>query len=206
MLKSNRKLHIFLFFIVCSVLIWSFINSAGFFIWTLEVLPAVVCIIILVSTYRKFHFSTLSYFIISILSIMMFIGGHYTYDDVPLFNWIKDTFDLSRNHYDRFGHLLKGFITIVIREILIRKTPLKNGRWLVGITLSISLSLAALYEIIEWVFSSIRHGGKESKEFLGMQGDMWDSQWDMALTLLGSIIALLLLSKLHNKFLRDFAK
>lgn len=141
--------------------------------------------------------------IIAILSILTFIGGHYTYDDIPLFNWIKDTFDLSRNHYDRFGHFFKGFIAIVIREILVRKTPLKMN-WIVWMTLSISLSISALYELIEWIYSAIRSGGKEAKQFVGMQGDIWDAQWDMGLTLIGSIIALLVLSKLHNKYLTAF--
>jgi putative membrane protein len=172
-------------------------------IWVLEVLPAVVgCIVVLV-VYHKFKFTNLSYVIIAISSILTFIGGHYTYDDVPLFNWIKDTFDLSRNHYDRFGHFLKGFIAIVIREILVRKTPLKMN-WIVWMTLSISLSISALYELIEWIYSAIRSGGKEAKHFVGMQGDIWDAQWDMGLTLIGSVIALLVLSKLHNKYLTAF--
>jgi putative membrane protein len=205
--NKNRKIHLILFFIVLGVFIWSFIKpKEGYGIWTLEVLPAVIGLIILVFTYKRFHFSTFSYLIVVILASMTFIGGHYTYDDVPLFDWLKDHFDLKRNHYDRFGHFLKGFIVIVIRELLLRKSPLKRGAWLVFITLSISLSIAAMYEIIEWVFSAIRTSGKESKEFLGMQGDMWDAQWDMALTLIGSIFALLLLSKLHNKFLKSFSR
>lgn len=205
--NTNRKFHLIFLIIVLGVFIWSLIKpKEGYGIWILEVLPAVIGLIILVITYKRFHFSTLSYLIVVILASMTFIGGHYTYDDVPLFNWIKDHFDLKRNHYDRFGHFLKGFIVIVIREILMRKTPLNRGAWLAFISLSISLSIAALYEIIEWVYSAIRTGGKESKEFLGMQGDMWDAQWDMALTLLGSIFALLILSKLHNKYLKSFSR
>lgn len=204
MLESNHKrVHFFLLLIVSAVLIWSVIKPSGYLIWVLEVLPAVVgCIVVLV-VYRKFKFTNLSYVIIAILSILTFIGGHYTYDDIPLFNWIKDTFDLSRNHYDRFGHFFKGFIAIVIREILVRKTPLKMN-WIVWMTLSISLSISALYELIEWIYSAIRSGGKEAKQFVGMQGDIWDAQWDMGLTLIGSIIALLVLSKLHNKYLTAF--
>ncbi len=204
MLESNqKKVHFFLLLIVSAVFIWSVIRPSGYIIWVLEVLPATVgCIVVLV-VYHKFKFTNLSYVIIAILSILTLIGGHYTYDDVPLFNWIKDTFDLSRNHYDRFGHFSKGFIAIVIREILIRKTSLKKN-WLVWVTLSISLSISALYEIIVWIYSAIRSGNKEAKQFVGMQGDIWDAQWDMSLTLIGSIIALLVLSKCHNKYLTAF--
>jgi len=116
---------------------------------------------------------------------------------------LQDTFDLSRNYYDRFGHFFKGLIVILIREILIRKTSLKSI-WIVWISLSISLSVSALYEIIEWIYSAIRSGSKEAKQFVGMQGDIWDAQWDMSLTLIGSIIALLVLSKFHNKYLSTF--
>lgn len=204
MQRNNMKIHILLFIVVCLVFLWSLINPAGYLIWTLEVLPAVLGLIVLIITYHKFHFSTLSYTIVAILSILTFIGGHYTYDDVPLFEWIKDTFNLSRNHYDRFGHFMKGLITIVIRELLLRKAPLKKGFLLSGIVLSISLSIAALYEIIEWFYSVIKSNSKETKEFLGMQGDIWDAQWDMSLALVGSIIALLLFSKVHNKIIKSF--
>ncbi len=188
--------------IVTAVFIWSVIQPKGYLIWTKEVLPAVVVLIIVIATYNKFRLTTLSYIIIAILSITMFIGAHYTYSKVPLFNWIKDHFDLNRNHYDRFGHFLKVLFTIVIREILIRKTPLTKGPWLYAITLSFALAIGALYEIIEWLASIISKGGKASKDFLGTQGDFWDAQWDMSVTLIGSIIVLLTLSKLHNKLLR----
>lgn len=194
-------IHILLLLLVISVFIWSIIRPAGYLIWTMEVLPAVVGLIIVIATYNKFRLTTLSYIIIAILSITMFIGGHYTYSKVPLFNWIKDYFDLNRNHYDRFGHFLKGFFAIVIREILIRRTSLIKGKWLVAVTLSFSLAIGALYEIIEWLASIITKGKKASTEFLGTQGDIWDAQWDMSLTLVGSIFALIIFSKLHNKLL-----
>lgn len=194
-------IHILLLLLVVSVFIWSVILPAGYLIWTMEVLPAVVVLVIVIVTYNKFRLTTLSYVIIAILSITMFIGGHYTYSKVPLFNWIKDYFDLNRNHYDRFGHFLKGLFAIVIREILIRKTPLVRGPWLSAVTLSFSLSIGALYEITEWLASKITKGKKASTEFLGTQGDVWDSQWDMSLTLVGSILALIIFSKLHNKLL-----
>jgi putative membrane protein len=151
-LFNNRtKIHLLFLFLVAVVFIWSAIKPAGYLIWLMEVIPAVVVLIIAIATYKKFRLTTLSYFIISILSIIMFVGGHYTYDDVPLFNWIKDHFDQNRNHYDRFGHFLKGLFIIVIREILIQKTSLTKGKWLTTLALSVSLAIAALYEIIEWL-------------------------------------------------------
>jgi putative membrane protein len=202
-LFNNRtKVHLLFLFLVAVVFIWSAIKPAGYLIWLMEVIPAVVVLIIAIATYKKFRLTTLSYFIISILSIIMFVGGHYTYDDVPLFNWIKDHFDQNRNHYDRFGHFLKGLFIIVIREILIRKTPLTKGKWLTTLALSVSLAIAALYEIIEWLVSIITKGGKASKDFLGTQGDIWDTQWDMTWSFVGSIIALLILSSLHNSLLK----
>ncbi|QNG58283.1 DUF2238 domain-containing protein [Bacillus sp. PAMC26568] len=203
---KSITIHILLLSLVTSVFIWSVIKPEGYLIWTMEVLPSVVVLVILIASYNKFRFTTLSYFIIAVLSITMFIGAHYTYSKVPLFNWIQDYFDLKRNHYDRFGHLLKGLLTIVIREILIRKTPLTKGPWLFAVTLSFALAIGALYEIIEWLASIISKGGKASKDFLGTQGDFWDAQWDMSLTLAGSIIVLLTLSKLHNKLLRRLFK
>jgi putative membrane protein len=199
---GSRKIHLFLLLVVIAVFIWSAMKPASYLTWALEVSPAVVGLIIVIAAYNKFRFTTLSYVIIAILAISMFVGGHYIYSKVPLFDWIKDTYDLKRNHYDRFGHLLKGLFAIVLREILLRKTPLTKGPWLVTIVLSMSLAIAALYEIIEWLVSKISKGGEASKNFLGIQGDIWDTQWDMLCCLIGSIVALLIFSKLHNKLLK----
>ncbi|HLO11436.1 MAG TPA: DUF2238 domain-containing protein [Pseudoneobacillus sp.] len=197
-------IHLFLFLVVIAVFIWSLIKpTEGYLIWFLEVSPSIVVLIIAVKTYSKIRFTTLSYFIIALLTILTFIGGHYSYSKVPLFNWIKDHFDLQRNHYDRFGHFLKGLIVILIREILLRISPLTKGKLLAFITLSISLAIGALYEIVEWASSMVTKGTKTTKDFLGMQGDKWDAQWDMSLLLIGSILALMLLSKLHNRSLKD---
>ncbi|MEK3993516.1 DUF2238 domain-containing protein [Psychrobacillus sp. FSL K6-2365] len=200
--QASSKIHINLLIIVILVLIWSAINPLDYLDWLAEVSPGLVIIIILTLTYRNFRFTTLSYFIIVFLCILTFIGGHYTYSEVPLFNWIKEEFDLKRNHYDRMGHFFKGFSAIVVRELLLRLTPLSNGAWLFGITTSIILSIAALYEIIEWLSTKISKGGKAAKDFVGMQGDQWDAQWDMALAFTGCLIALLILSKWHNKLLK----
>lgn len=200
-----RKFDVGLLLLVVTVFIWSVIKPGQYSIWISEVLPALVVIIMAIVLYKKFRLTRLSYLIIAILSVATFIGGHYTYTKVPLFDWIRAYFDLERNHYDRFGHFLKGLITIVIREVLIRKTPLTKNSWLFAISLSFSLAIGALYEILEWLSVSInKKFGRETEDFLGMQGDIWDAQWDMALLLLGSILALLTLSKMHDKImLRD---
>lgn len=204
--RQHVKIHATLLIIVLIVFIWSVIKPSSYLDWLAEVSPGIVAITVVVCIYRKFRFTTFSYFIIALLSILTFIGGHYTYSEVPLFNWIKDDFHLQRNHYDRFGHFLKGLLVIVIREILIRKTPLAKGAWLTGITISILLAIAAFYEIIEWLSTRISKGSKGAKDFLGMQGDKWDAQWDMFLALLGAILALLLFTKFHDKFLKRINK
>lgn len=203
---KHRKIHVILLLIVLIIFVWSVIKPASYLDWAAEVSPAVVAIIIVIAIYNKFRFTTFSYFIIALLSILTFIGGHYTYSEVPLFNWIKEEFHLKRNDYDRFGHFLKGLMAIVIREILIRKTPLVKGAWLTGITISIMLAIAALYEIIEWLSTKISKGSKGAKDFLGMQGDRWDAQWDMLSAFLGTILTLLLFTKLHDRLLKKLKK
>lgn len=134
------------------------------------------------------------------LTILTFIGGHYTYDDVPLFDWLQQQYNLSRNHYDRFGHFMKGLLAIVIREILLVRTPLHIGKWVQFIAISITLGIAALYEIVEWIAGKIAK--RETKDFVGSQGDIWDAQWDMSFALIGSIIALLLFTSWHDKVMK----
>ncbi|MFJ8518525.1 DUF2238 domain-containing protein [Lysinibacillus xylanilyticus] len=203
---KHQKIHVILLLIVLIIFVWSVIKPVSYLDWVAEVSPAVVAIIIVIAIYNKFRFTTFSYFIIALLSILTFIGGHYTYAEVPLFNWIKEEFYLKRNDYDRFGHFLKGLMAIVIREILIRKTPLVKGAWLTGITISIMLAIAALYEIIEWLSTRISKGSKGAEDFLGMQGDPWDAQWDMFSVFLGTILTLLLFTKFHDKLLKRQAK
>ena len=203
-MKTDPKLkvHFSLLLLVIAVLIWSVIKPKEFLTWVAESSPSIVVLIILIAIYRKFRLTTLSYTIIAILSILTFIGGHYTYSEVPLFNWLQDTYDLKRNHYDRFGHFLKGLSAIVVMEILIRKTLLKRDAWLSGITISIILAIAALYEIVEWLSTKLPYAQKEKEDFLGMQGDRWDAQWDMFLALIGSILALVIFSRFLNKQLK----
>ncbi|WP_374703335.1 DUF2238 domain-containing protein [Bacillus sp. V3-13] len=192
-------LHLLLLIVVIAFFIWSAIKPVRFSNWAMEVSPAVIGLIIVTATYKKFRLTTLSYAIITIVSIIAFIGGHYIYSNVPAFDWLKEEFNLGRNLYDRFGHFLKGLLAIVMREILLRKTPLTKGFWVNFIAVSMILAIAALYEISEWLYSFLTHGGKVAKDFLGTQGDIWDTQWDSMLTLIGSILALLFFTKLHNR-------
>lgn len=198
---SKKTIHTALLFLVLSVLLWSGINPRERFTWVLEVLPALLGILMLVFTYSRFKFTTLCYALIATHMIILMVGGHYTYAQVPLFNWIKEFLDLSRNHYDRVGHFAQGFIpAIIAREILMRVSPLQRGRLLSVIVVSICLAISAFYELIEWWVAMAT--GTAAEAFLGTQGDIWDTQWDMFLALIGAITSLLLLSALHDRSLK----
>jgi len=187
--------------ITIGLLAWSAIRPAGYTIWALEVFPAVLGMIILVATHRRFPMTPLVYTLAAIHCWILIIGGHYTYAHVPLGNWVRDTFDLSRNHYDRLGHFAQGFVpAIIAREVLLRCTPLRPGGWLFYLVTSVCLAISAAYELIEWAVAEIDHAG--SQEFLGTQGDVWDTQKDMALCLVGAVVAQLTLSRLHDRQLR----
>lgn len=200
-LKKIPKFHVLLLSIILIVFIWSLIKPKSYIDWFAEVSPSIVLLLVAIITYKKYRFTTLSYVILTLLSILTFIGGHYTYSEVPLFDWIKETFDLKRNHYDRFGHFLKGLSVIIIRELLLYFTPLQKGTWLATLSLCVLMTIASIYEIVEWVSTKLSKGGQTAKDFLGMQGDKWDSQWDMSMALLGGILALLFFTHLHNKLL-----
>ena len=190
-----KYLWVIIFF---TVLIWSGINPKDYFTWFLEVLPALIGIIILAVTYTKFRLTKLAYSLILIHCIILMVGGHYTYAEVPLFEWIKTHFDLARNNYDKIGHLAQGFIpAIIAREILIRKKIVNGSKWLNFIVVSVCLAVSALYELIEWWVAELT--GDSAEAFLGTQGYIWDTQSDMALALIGAIFSLAALSKIHNK-------
>ena len=182
------------------VLLWSGISPHNRFTWILEVFPAILGLGILMATYKQFQFTKLAYWLMLVHAIILMIGGHYTYAEVPLFNWIRDTFNLGRNHYDKVGHFAQGFIpAIIVREILIRKSPIKHGKWLSFMVICVSLTLSATYEFFEWWISEIT--GTAAEAFLGTQGYVWDTQSDMFMALLGAITALGLLSRVHNRAL-----
>lgn len=185
-----------------AVLVWSVINPHDTFTWFLEVVPALIGFIIIVLTYKKFPLTPLLYTLILIHMIILMVGGHYTYAEVPLFDYIKEVFDQTRNNYDKVGHFAQGFVpAILARELLIRKHIVSASKiWLNYIILSIVLAFSAFYELIEWWVALAT--GENAEAFLGTQGYMWDTQSDMAYALMGAIIALLTLSKLHDKALQ----
>lgn len=166
--------------------------------WVLEVLPVLIAAPLLIVTYRRFPLTPLLYWLIAIHALILILGGHYTYARVPLGFWMQDVFDFSRNHYDRIGHLMQGFgPAIIIRELLIRTSPLAPGKWLFTLVLFSVLGVSATYEFTEWWAALASE--EASAAFLGTQGDVWDTQWDMFLAGCGAIAAQLLLARLHDR-------
>jgi putative membrane protein len=166
--------------------------------WWMEVFPIFIAVPILVATYRRFPLTRLVYTLIFVHACILMLGGHYSYARVPLGFWMQNLLHFSRNHYDRIGHLAQGFIpAIIAREILLRRTPLRPGGWLFFIVCSICLAVSACYELIEWWAAVL--GGSAATEFLGTQGDVWDTQWDMLMALIGSILGQVTLSRLHDR-------
>jgi len=173
--------------------------------WLLEVGPVLVGAPILIFTYRRFPLTNLLYTFLFLHSVILVVGGHYTYAEVPVGNWARDFFDLSRNHYDRLGHFAQGFVpALLAREILKRCSPLGHSRWLPFLVVCVALSFSALYELFEWWSALVL--GESADQFLGSQGDIWDTQWDMFLALTGATICVMVLSKSHDKSLVEFAK
>ncbi|RXM58605.1 DUF2238 domain-containing protein [Clostridium tetani] len=195
---KDKTLHLFLINSILIILIWSGINPFDRFTWILEVLPAIIGGFVLIIIYSKFKFTNLVYILIWVHALILIVGGHYTYAQMPLFNVIRDVFNLNRNYYDRLGHFSQGFIpAIIAREILIRNNIVTKKKWLEFIIVCICLAISASYELIE--FAVAKFTGTAAEAFLGTQGDIWDTQWDMLFALIGSIVAILTLSKYHNK-------
>ncbi len=197
-ITASASLKILWMSIFFAGLIWSGINPKDQFTWFLEVIPAILGIILIVLTYRSFPLTPLLYSLILIHSLILMIGGHYTYAQVPLFDTIKDVFALERNNYDKVGHFFQGFMpAILAREILIRKQVVNGKLWLNTFVISICLAFSAFYELIEWWVALLT--GENAEAFLGTQGYIWDTQSDMALALIGAITALVFLSKYHDQ-------
>lgn len=193
-----KSLHIVLLSLFIIFCILSAIKPLNYYIWFFESLPAFVGIAILVFTYNKFMFTDFTYILILILTTIMLFGAHYKYSQVPLFNLLKQVYNLKRNYYDRFGHFMQGFVpAFILRELLIRKLKLKKGTILSIIVVCICLSISAFYEIMEGISCIIYK--KSPEDFLEFQGDKLDTQWDMFCALLGSIIAVSVFHKFHDK-------
>ena len=191
--------------IFLAALLWSVWQPKEYFTWFLEVFPALIGFVLIVATYRTFPLTPLLYTLILIHMIILMVGGHYTYAEVPLFDWIKEVLHQSRNNYDKLGHFFQGFEpAILAREILIRKEVVKKSRlWLNYIVLSIVLAFSAFYELLEWAVAVL--SGEAADAFLGTQGYVWDTQTDMAWCLVGAVSALLFLSRLHDRQIAHLA-
>lgn len=192
--NRNSRLAIFMILTVA----FSAIGTKDYIIWILEVIPVIIGAFIVYGTRNRFPLTPLTSLFIGIHSIILCIGGHYTYAHVPFGFWIQDLFGFARNHYDRIGHFAQGFVpAIIAREILIRNKVVNGKKWLFYIVFSICLSISAFYEFIEWWIAI--GTGSAADEFLATQGDVWDTQWDMFLASIGAIAAQLLFNKVHVK-------
>lgn len=184
-----------------SVLTWSAINPADRATWWLEVIPALIGLGLLIYTRRSFPLTPLLYWLILIHSVILMVGGHYTYAEVPIGDWLAELLGGERNNYDKLGHLAQGFVpAIIAREILIRRQVVQGRGWLSYLVVSAVLAFSAFYELLEWWAALLSESAAES--FLGTQGYVWDTQSDMLYALVGAIAALLLLSKVHNRQIR----
>mgnify|MGYP001828772338 FL=1 len=187
--------------IFSAVFIWSAIEPKDVTTWVLEVAPAVIALVILGATARRFPLTPLVYLLILIHCVILMVGGHYTYAEVPAFDWIRELMNHERNNYDKLGHLAQGFIpAMVAREILIRQRVVNGRGWLNFLILCFCLALSAFYELIEWWVALTSEQAADA--FLGTQGYVWDTQSDMMYALIGAATALLVLSRPHDRQLR----
>lgn len=179
-------------------LVLSGIHPHDYFTWLLEVFPAIIGLIVLLLTFKRFKFSDLTYFLILAHCYILFIGGHYTYAEVPLFDWIKDTFEQSRNNYDKVGHFAQGFVpAMIVRELFVRKEIVKHKSWLSFLTVCVCIAISVFYEFLEWLVAIII--GESADSFLGTQGYVWDTQSDMLYATIGALCMVIFISKIQDK-------
>jgi len=166
--------------------------------WLLETVWVLIGLPLVVFTWRRFPMTNLLCCLLAVHALVLAVGGHYTYAQVPLGDWVRDTFGLDRNPYDRFGHLMQGFVpAILVRELLSRTSPLRGSRWLAPLTVCACLAFSAVFEMLEWLAAVT--GGHSADAFLATQGDVWDTQWDMFCALIGATLSVLVLSRLHDR-------
>lgn len=195
---AGRNELLFLLLLFAAVVIWSWIAPRDRFTWWLEAMPALAAFVLIAAFWRTFPLSRLALWLVCAHAVILFVGAHYTYAQVPLFNWLRDALGQSRNAYDGVGHLAQGFVpAIIARELLIRTSPLRPGGWLFAIVTLGCLGISAVYELVEWL--AALSTGEAADAFLGTQGDPWDTQKDMALALVGAMTAQLLLARLHDR-------
>jgi len=196
----DARQHVMLLISGLIILVWSGIHPRDALTWWLEVAPALLGLAVLLATYRRFRLTNLAYLLVWIHAIILMIGGHWTYAEMPLFNWLRDAFELKRNYYDRLGHLAQGFFpAIIVRELLLRTSPLRPGKWLFVLVVASCLAVSAAYELVEWAAALLL--GQGADQFLGTQGDPWDTQWDIFLAFVGAMLAPLVLGRAHDRSL-----
>ncbi|MFF7361144.1 DUF2238 domain-containing protein [Streptomyces sp. NPDC008125] len=172
--------------------------------WVLETVWVMLGLPALFLLRRRFPLSGLLCGLLAVHALVLMVGGHYTYAEVPAGDWVRDWFGLERNPYDRLGHLMQGFVpAILVRELLVRTSPLRGSRWLPPLTVCACLAFSAVFEMLEWLAAVV--GGQAADSFLATQGDVWDTQWDMFCALIGAVCALLLLSRPHDRSLTRLA-
>jgi putative membrane protein len=194
----NSQYELALLLSAGAVLVWSGVAPHDRFTWLLEVAPVLIGAPVLVALRRRFRLTRLVYTLLWIHAIILMVGGKYTYAEVPFGFWLQDAFGFSRNHYDRIGHFAQGFVPAMLaREVLIRRSPLGGSRWLPFLVVCFCLGFSALYELIE--FWTALATGEAAEAFLGTQGDVWDTQWDMQMALIGAVTALVTLSRVHDR-------
>jgi putative membrane protein len=199
---ERDRLGLALVGVVLAVLAWSGIRPHDRFTWFMEVFPVLLGLPAALLTHRRFPLTPLLATLLAVHACILMVGGKYTYAEVPLGNWVRDALGLARNHYDRVGHFAQGFVpAILAREILWRRSPLRGSRWLPFVVVSVCLAFSACYEFIEWWTALAT--GEGATAFLGTQGDPWDTQWDMFLALVGATTAMLTLSGVHERQLRE---
>ena len=183
----------------CAIItILSLINVYDFKVWVFEIWVGFAAVLVLNLTHKRFPFSNLVYWLVGIHFAVLALGAHYTYAEMPLFNWLRDAFDLSRNHYDRVGHFMQGFVPVIVaREIFIRNTKIMKGKMLGFISIIVCLGMSALWEVLEMVMVLLFYK-EEGMAWLGTQGDSFDPVWDMTMAVMGAILAYALLRKLHD--------
>ena len=188
--------------IFCGVFIWSAIAPKDYFTWLLEVAPALIGFVIVVATYSRYRLTPLAYLLILAHCIVLMVGGHYTYAEVPLFDGLGASLGFERNNYDKLGHFMQGFApALLAREILIHKQVVSLPAWRDFFIVCFCLAFSAFYELIEWLVAVL--AGQDSEAFLGTQGFVWDTQTDMAMALVGAVLALLLLPRIHDRQMKE---
>ncbi|MEW6445052.1 MAG: DUF2238 domain-containing protein [Pseudomonadota bacterium] len=201
-MPSSREM-LFLLLIVLGVTLWSWVAPHDRLTWWLEALPVLVALPLMAFTWRRFPLTPLLNRVIAFHMVTLLIGAHYTYALTPPGFWVQEWFDLSRNPYDRFGHVMQGVTpALLARELLLRLSVLRESGWLFFLSVCVALAFSAFYELLEWAAAMAYGAGAE--HFLAMQGDIWDTQWDMLLALLGALVAMVLTGPLHRRQIRVF--